>query len=129
MRPETLVAAGGLFAAAFALFHLAFWRLFRWKTELAKLTSLNRAIVQVLNLSLTFVFVIFAYVSLAHPAEMVTTELGRSLLLLIAILWYLRAAEQVVFFGLRKPLSIVFFVLFLVGGSLHAVPWWWTAGG
>jgi len=122
MRPETLVVAGGVFAAAFAVFHLFFWKLFRWKTELATLTSLNRAIVQVLNLCLTFVFVVFAYLSLMHSVELLATELGRSLLFLIAAFWYLRAVEQVLFFGLRRPLSIAFFVIFLVGGSLYAVP-------
>ena len=120
MRPETLVAAGGLFSGAFAVFHLFFWKLFRWRSELAKLSSLNRAVVQVLNLCLTFVFVVFAYISLVHASELVASELGRSLLLLIAAFWYLRAVEQIFFFGLRKPLSVVFLVLFLAGGSLYA---------
>ncbi len=122
MRPETLIVAGGVFSAAFAVFHLFFWKLFRWKTDLATLTSLNRAIVQILNLCLTFVFVIFAYLSLAHSVELLATKLGHSLLFLIAVFWYLRAVEQVLFFGLRRPLSIMFFVLFLVGGLLYALP-------
>lgn len=122
MRHEALILAGGMFNAAFAVFHLFFWRLFRWKTELARLTSLNRAVVQVLNLSLTFVFVIFAYVSFAHVPALLTTDLGRSLLFLIALLWYLRAVEQIVFFGLRKPLSAAFFVVFVIGGALYTVP-------
>ncbi len=122
MKPETLVVAGGVLTAAFAVFHLFFWKLFRWKTDLATLSSVNRAIVQILNLCLTFVFVVFAYLSLVHSSELLTTGLGRSLLFLISVFWYLRAIEQVVFFGLRKPLSILLFVLFLVGGSLYAVP-------
>ena len=121
MRPEMLIAAGGVFCGAFAAFHLCFWKLFRWRSELAKLTSLNRAIVQVLNLCLTFAFVVFAYISLAYPGELIATELGRSLLFLIAVFWYLRAVEQIFFFGLRKPLSVAFLALFLVGGTLYAV--------
>jgi len=121
MRPETSVVAGGVLAAAFAVFHVFFWKLFRWKEDLATLSSLNRAIVQILNLCLTFVFVAFAYISLVHPAELLATGLGRSLLFLIAAFWYLRAVEQVVFFGLRRPLSMMFFVIFVVGGSLYAV--------
>ena len=122
MRPEILIVAGGVFAAAFAVFHLLFWKLFRWKTDLAKLTSVNRAIVQILNLCLTFLFAVFAYLSFVHTAELLETDLGRSVLFLVAVMWYLRAVEQVVFFGLRKPISILFFVLFLVGGSLYAIP-------
>jgi hypothetical protein len=122
VKHEALILAGGLFNAAFAVFHLSFWRLFRWKSELAKLTSMNRAVVQVLNLCLTFAFVIFAYVSFAHVPAMLTTDLGRSLLLLISLFWYLRAVEQIVFFGLRKPLSAAFFVAFVIGGSFYTVP-------
>ena len=77
---------------------------------------------RILNLCLTFVFVVFAYLSLVHSVELLSTELGRSLLFLIAVFWYLRAVEQVIFFGLRRRLSILFFVIFLVGGSLYAVP-------
>ena len=120
MNAEALILAGGVFHVVFAVFHLFFWKLFRWRSELAKLTSLNRAIVQVLNLCLTFVFVVFAYVSLVHTSELLSTALGRSLTVLIAASWYLRALEQIVFFGLRRPLSVVFFLVFLVGGTLYA---------
>ena len=122
MNPQISIVSGGIFCVCLVLFHLTFWRLFRWNTELAKLTSLNRAVVQVLNLSLTFVFVIFAYVSLAHTTEMESTPLGRSLLLLIALLWYLRAIEQVYFFGLRTRLSVLFLVFFVLGGTLYLIP-------
>ena len=77
---------------------------------------------QVLNLCLTFVFVIFAYVSIAHATEMTTTPLGRSLLLLIALFWYLRAVEQIYFFGFRNPLSVLFLVFFAIGGTLYLIP-------
>ena len=78
---------------------------------------------QILNLSLTLVFLIFAYVSLFHTAELLGTSLGRALLLMISVFWLLRAAEQVLFFRLRRPLSVAFFVVFLVGGLLYAYPW------
>ena len=122
MRPESLVITGGILTAAFAVFHLLFWKLFRWKTDLASLTSLNRATVQILNLCLTFVFVVFAYLSLVHSSELLATELGHSLLFFVAVFWYLRALEQVIFFGLRKPRSILFVMIFLFIGSLYAVP-------
>ncbi len=122
MRPEAAVLLGGACSAAFALFHLFFWKLFRWRTELAKLTSLNRAIVHVSNLSLTFAVIAFAYVSLAHADAMLSTPLGRSLLLFIAVFWYLRAAEQIVFFGLKRPVSIALFVIFVTVGTLYAGP-------
>jgi hypothetical protein len=121
MSPETFVAAGGLFSAAIAIFHLTFWKLFRWKSELARLGPLNRAVVQVLNLALTFLFVALAWVSLVHRQELVATALGQSLLGWIAAFWWLRAVAQLVFFG-WKPLSVAFFALCLAGGSLYLAP-------
>ncbi|MCP3978140.1 MAG: hypothetical protein GY716_02255 [bacterium] len=122
MRPESMIVAGGVFAVGFFAFHVMFWKLFRWKTELAKLTSLNRAVVQVLNLALMFCFVIFAYLSLVYPAELLSTSMGRSLVLLIAALWFLRAVEQIVFFSMKSTLSVLFFLVFLLGGTLYAAP-------
>ena len=119
---ETMIQIGGVFAVVFAVFHLFFWKLFHWKTDLAKLTALNRAVMQILNLCLMFVFVIVAYVSLAHTNELLSTRLGRTLLVLIAVCWYFRAALQIVFFGLRTLLSMLLFVTFLAAGTLYALP-------
>ncbi len=118
-----VVTIGGIFNLAFAVFHLFFWRLFDWKRDLASLSFANRQVMQILNLCLTFVFLIFVYVSLFHSAELAGTDLGRALLLLISAFWFLRAAEQVIFFGLKNALSVAFFVAFLVGGFLYAYPW------
>ena len=78
MNAEMLIWSGGLFHVAFVVFHLSFWKLFRWKSELGKLTSLNRAAVQVLNLSLTVVFIVFAYMSVMHTSALLETGLGRT---------------------------------------------------
>ncbi len=49
---------------------------------------------QVLNLCLTLAFVMFAYVSFAHSRDLVSTDLGRSLLVLVVAVWVLRAMER-----------------------------------
>lgn len=120
---ETIVLLGGIFNVAFAVFHLLFWRLFDWKRDLASLSFVNRQVMQILNLCLTFVFLVFAYVSVFHATELLQTNLGRVLLLLIALFWFLRALEQAFFFQLKQPLSIAFFAAFLVGGMLYGYPW------
>lgn len=122
MSPETSILVGGFFFTVLVIFHLTFWKLFRWKSDLAKLTSLNRAVMQVLNLSLTIIFAIFAYISFLHPGELLSTPIGLSLLLLISLFWYARALQQVIFFGLKKKLSIGFLLFFLIGGSLYLWP-------
>lgn len=123
MSAEPIVMLGGIFNVAFAVFHVLFWRLLDWKRDLASLSFINRQVMQILNLCLTFAFLIFAYISFFHTAELVGTSLGRALLLLISVFWFLRAAEQAIFFQLKRALSVAFFVAFLVGGLLYAYPW------
>lgn len=119
---ELLIKAGGIYNIVLVIFHLLFWRIFNWKEDLRSLSFLNRAIMQVLNLSLTFAFVIFSYISLVHTKELISTSLGQSLLGLIALFWLARSVEQVVFFKLKNWRSIAFLVFFLVGTVLYAVP-------
>lgn len=128
MKPETLIVIGGLYNTAFAIFHLGFWKIFGWKRDLVSLTPANRAIMQVLNLCLMVSFLIFAYISIFHTAELVATDIGRALLALIALFWLLRAVEQPVFFGLGQPLSVVFLVIFLTGFGLYGYAWIASAG-
>lgn len=119
---ESVIKAGGIYNIAFVLFHLLFWRIFNWKDDLRSLSFLNRAIMQVLNLSLTLVFIIFSYISLVHTKELLSTSLGQSLLILISLFWSLRAIEQVIFFKLKHWGSVAFLGLFLIGALLYAVP-------
>lgn len=116
------VRAGGVFNAAFAVFHLMFPRLFNWRQDLRTLTFVNRGITHVLNLCLTAVFVIFAYVSLAHTKDLLSSPLGHGLLVSIALFWLLRAVQQIVFFRMRHWWSWAFFVIFLAGAALYGAP-------
>ena len=119
---EFLIKAGGIYCFGFVIFHLMFWRLFNWGEDLKSLSFINRATMQVLNLSLTFAFVIFGYISLFHSRELLETALGHSLLVLISLFWLLRAIEQVVFFKLKHWASAVFLMVFLAGAVLYGVP-------
>jgi len=77
---------------------------------------------QVLNLSLTFAFFIFGYISIAHTRELFVTPLGHSFLVLVALFWLARAVEQVVFFKLKHWGSIAFLIVFLAGAALYGIP-------
>lgn len=77
---------------------------------------------QVLNISLTFVFIIFSYISFVHTNELLNTPLGHSLLVLITMLWIARAVQQVVFFKLKHWVSWAFTVFFLFGAFLYGIP-------
>jgi len=123
MKSETAVMIGSLFNLGFAVFHIFFWKLFHWRKDLASLTVINRGVMQILNLCLTFAFLIFAYISAFHTAEMTSTALGRALLALIAVFWLLRAIEQIIFFGLARARSLGFFAVFLAGALLYGFAW------
>ena len=119
---ETLIKLGGIYNIVLVVFHLLFWRVFNWGDDLRSLTFLNRAIMQVVNLSLTFVFVIFAYISLMHSTELLTTHLGKSLLMSITVFWFFRAILQPMFFKLKHWGSVAFMFFFLAGGVLYGIP-------
>jgi hypothetical protein len=119
---QTLILLGGYFNLGFGLFHLGFWKFFDWKSDLASLSFINRGVMQVLNIFLTYVFFVFAYISLVHIDDLLTTSLGASLLLAISLFWLLRAGAQIVFFGLRHWLSWLLLLAFLVGSLLYAIP-------
>jgi len=119
---KTLIYIGGIYHIAFALFHLLFWRLFDWNNDLKALSLINRNVMQIMNLRLIFVFLVFAYVSFFHANELLTTKIGKVLLFAIALFWFLRAVEQRVFFGLKTNLSIAFFVIFLFGSAIYFYP-------
>lgn len=118
--------AGGIFHLVIAIFHLFFGRIFHWKEDLASLTRVNRAIMQILNLCLTFLFLVITFVSFAHPTELISASLGRTILASIALFWVLRLILQFVFFGVRHRVSNLFIIIFAVGALLYLIPFFWS---
>ena len=123
MSNETVLFIGGIYNLAFVIFHLLFYKIFNWKKDLARITFINSAIMQVLNYSLTFIFLIFAYLSFFYSKEILTTHLGRVLLLSISLFWFFRAIEQIYFFGLKNKTSIAFFIVFIFGFYIYFYLW------
>jgi len=117
-----LIIAGGVFGLVFFVFHLFFWTLFDWKNDLKKLTGLNRGVMQVLNICLTFVFLVFAVLSILFSEEMLRPGLGKSLTFSIGLLWLFRASLQPLFFEFKSTVSKAFFFVFLIGSALYLIP-------
>jgi hypothetical protein len=122
MDTQTVIKIGGFYNLAFLVFHAMFWKIFKWHNELPKLTHINGAIMQVLNLCLMFCFLLFGYISLFHTSELGTSNMGRALLLFISLFWLARAIEQLVFFSFKRSASIAMTILFLLGFCLYAYP-------
>ena len=119
---ETLLFLGGIFHVGFAVFHLTFWKIFNWKDDLASLTHINRSIMQILNLRLTSVFLIIAYISLFYRPELISTSLGKTLLISISLFWFFRTIEQIAFFGVNNGISFTLTLIFFAGGVLYLSP-------
>lgn len=119
MSGEQWLRLGAAYHLGFALFHLGFWWLFRWNEALRRLGRVNRGIMQVLNLKLIYVFLIFAGLSWRHGPELLASAPGQVLVAAMAGFWLLRAGEQLLFFPPRHPASIALFVVFLAGGAIH----------
>ncbi|MDH1793357.1 hypothetical protein N5D45_16195 [Stenotrophomonas sp. GD03819] len=111
----------GIHSLGFAAFHLAFWRLFGWKRELAQLGMANRAIMQILNLRVIYVFL---GMGLIFAPDLVDTRLGVVLLGFMAVFWVGRTLEQFVFLRINDWRVHLLTGLFVLGAALHAVPMW-----
>jgi hypothetical protein len=121
-EPKLLLTLCGIYNLGFAIFHLLFWKIFGWKEDLASLTHVNRSVMQILNLRLTYVFLVMAYVLFVFQSELTATKLGQTLLVAFSVFWFMRAVEQVIFFGLKHKVSNGLTVLFFIGGVLHLLP-------
>lgn len=119
---EILIKLGGIYHILLIIFHLLFWRIFNWQQDLRSLSFINRQTMQVLNITLIFVFLIFAWISLFHTQELLLTPLGKNLLILISLLWIGRSVLQVVFYKLKHWASVILLVFFMAGSLLYGVP-------
>lgn len=107
---------------ALALFHVAFWRLFRWPATLQATTVANRAILQIANVQLIWVFLGVAALCLWLPAELRGTPLGRAVLAGMSGFWIVRLVQQAVFLRVNHPLVHALSVVFALGAALFAWP-------
>lgn len=117
-----LIISGGVYTVALIIFHVLFWKIFKWPETLEPCNYINKATIQVLNISISFIFFIFAYVSFVHTQELLETPLGHSLLALISCLWLFRAILQVMYYQLKHKVSIALTVYFSIGALLYGIP-------
>ena len=119
---EKLIVAGGIYNILLILFHVSFWKIFNWPESINSLSRVNKSTIQVLNISITFIFFVFSYISLVHTDELLSTELGHSILLLISLLWLFRAVLQLIFYKLKHSASLGLFIFFVCGFLIYAIP-------
>lgn len=122
MNANVLIWLGGVHSLAFAAFHAGFWRLFRWRETQRTATVADRAILQILNLRLIYVFLGMAVLCFAFTDALHATPLGRALLLGMSLFWVGRTVKQFVFLRINRPIVHVLTALFVLGAVLFALP-------
>lgn len=119
---KTLIIIGGFLWLGFFVFHALFWRLFDWKSDLESLTATNKAVMQVLNLCLMIVMVLFSYVSIFQAEALLTTSLGKSILIGIISFGVFRSIFQAIFFDLKQSRSKLVLFVALLGTTIYLIP-------
>lgn len=119
---ETLVVICGLYNLAFALFHFGFWKMFRWDSQLKKLSFANRGIMQILNIQISYYFIWSAIICFVFPTELLTTTLGKWFLLGNSLFWLLRTLQQIIFLRANHYKIHLLTFIFLIGTILFLVP-------
>ncbi len=109
-------------SVALALFHIGFWKIFGWPKTLQQTTLANRAILQIANIQLIWVFLAVAALCLIYPAELRGTALGRAVLIGMSGFWIVRLIQQFVFLRVNHPLVHALSVVFALGAALFAWP-------
>jgi hypothetical protein len=119
---NTLIFICGVYSLAFAIFHIFFWRIFEWKNQLKKLSFVNRGIMQILNLQLTYFFLFVALICFLYPSALANTEIGNTFLAGISLFWLSRTVEQFIFFKTNNKYVQLLTIIFVAGAVLYALP-------
>jgi hypothetical protein len=119
---ETIIVIGGFYNIAFALFHFGFWRMFKWNRELKKLSFANKGIVQILNIQISYYFILTALICFVFPLELLTTKLGNWFLIGNSIFWLIRTIQQFIFLRANHYKIHILTFIFLIGTVLFLLP-------
>lgn len=119
---KTLLILCGIYNLAFAGFHIMFWKIFKWKDDLKKNTVGNRAIMQILNIRLIYIFLLMAFLYLFYAEQLINTQLGFVLLTGFCGFWVGRTIEQFIFLRIKSKMVNILTVVFIVGVIIHLLP-------
>lgn len=119
---ETIITICGIYSLLLGVFHLFFWIFFNWKKDLSKLSQVNRAIMQILNIQLIFVFFATGLLCLYFNKEILETAFGRYFLLTNSGFWALRIINQFLFLRINDYRVHFLTFAFFIGCVLFLIP-------
>jgi hypothetical protein len=119
---KTIVYICGIYSLAFAIFHIGFWKIFKWNDDLKKLIFANRGIMQILNVQIIYYFLFVSFLCFGYSEELMNTKLGNTLLLSCSLFWLIRTVQQFIFFKKNHYVIHILTVLFMIGIVLFSLP-------
>jgi len=119
---KILIYACGICSVAFAVFHMLFWKLFRWKEDLQKISLANKAIIQIANLRLNYIFLITGLACFLFPVDLRHTKPGNFFLIAMSLFWMGRTIEQFIFLRIRHLKIFILTILFIAASVLFLLP-------
>ncbi|MCX6236915.1 MAG: hypothetical protein NTY07_05035 [Bacteroidia bacterium] len=122
MNKTLLLDLCGIYNLAFAIFHLFFWKLFKWNHDLKRNSVGNRAIIQILNIRLIYIFLLMAFIYFFYPQQLMETELGLVLLIGFLGFWVGRTVEQFIFLRVKSKMVTILTIVFFFGITIHLLP-------
>lgn len=119
---EKVIIICGIYSFLFGIFHLFFWRFFKWKKDLAKLSQINKGIVQILNIQLIFFFFSMAFICFFFTKEITETRLGKVFFMVNSGFWATRIINQFMFLKINDYRVHLLTFIFFIGFILFLVP-------
>lgn len=119
---NTIIILCGLYNIGFAIFHIGFWKIFHWDSELKKLSFANKGIMQILNVQMIYYWLFVAIACFATPTELLTTKFGNFFLIGNSIFWLLRTIQQFIFLRANHIAIHILTFIFMIGALLFALP-------
>ncbi|PXY45826.1 hypothetical protein [Flavobacterium hydrophilum] len=119
---KTIVFICGFYNIAFALFHIGFWKIFHWNTDLKKLSFANKAIMQILNIQIIYYFIFTAVVCFVFPTELANTKFGNYFLAGTSLFWLIRTIQQFIFLRANHYKIHLLTFIFLIGAIIFSLP-------
>ena len=119
---EIFLILCGLYNIAFAIFHLLFWKIFDWKEDLKNNSIANRAIIQILNIRLIYIFILMGLIYLFFSEQLMNSTLGKFILVGFFGFWLGRTIEQFIFLRLKSRFVHILTTVFILGTVFHFIP-------
>ena len=122
---KKLIIIGGVFNFLMALLHLLIVKQLNWAETLSCLSETNRIVMYMLNNHVALTAFIFFYISIFHYKELVTTKLGKAMLISMSVFYFLRGAEEFIYFEIKNIFTGFYFIVpivFFTFGFIYLVP-------